>query len=77
MSLYCKGTDCEKREDCCAYIEGKGIAEGGSSNGVWFIDREQCDAQCNKYFHSYRKMERLERKLEEKFYEFLNRKHKQ
>lgn len=72
MSLYCIGTGCDKKDDCCTYIEGKEMIEGGFENGVWFMDKKDCDEDGNKFFYSYKKLKDAERRLAERTEKILS-----
>lgn len=48
MALYCDGKDCEVKENCYRYTEGKRQVEKGFANGVWFTNKKECET--NKDF---------------------------
>lgn len=50
MALYCNGIDCNVKENCYRYTMGKEKTEGGFYNGVWFIDKRECNKDKKFYY---------------------------
>lgn len=50
MALYCKENECPVKDNCYRYTMGKDKTAIGIKNGVWFIDKRECDKDKKFYY---------------------------